>query len=268
MNTTRPLHDDGKPDFVRIRNLHKSYTPALKVLDGLDLGMSETDRVVVIGPSGGGKSTLLRCMMGLEKIEQGEIRIDGQCYIQPGPAPNRPNRIDAAIQREVGMVFQHYTLFPHLSVMGNLTLAPVKERGVPRAQASRQAMELLTRFGLADKARAYPNQLSGGQMQRVAIARALMLKPRLMLFDEVTSALDPELVREVEQVMMHLAEQKMPMMIVTHDMWFARNIATQVIFCAGGRIVEQGPPQDIFSHPREQKTREFLENILHVASHP
>jgi len=250
--------------FVHISNLHKSYSPTLKVLDGLDLCMSDCDRVVVIGPSGGGKSTLLRCMMGLEKIDDGEIRLDNESYIRPASNSRKPNIVDSAIQREVGMVFQHYTLFPHLNIINNLILAPVKSRNMPRNEAIKRAMALLEKFGLANKAQAYPNQLSGGQKQRVAIARALMLKPKLMLFDEVTSALDPELVSEVEQVMLQLAEQKMPMMIVTHDMWFARNIATRVIFCAGGKIIEQGPPQEIFSNPKQKKTQDFLENILHA----
>jgi polar amino acid transport system ATP-binding protein len=162
------------------------------------------------------------------------------------------------------MVFQHYTLFPHLSVLGNLILAPVKVQGLSKAQATERARIFLARLGLEEKLHAYPSQLSGGQKQRVAIARALMLEPKLMLFDEVTSALDPEMVTEVQNVMLQLAEQKMAMIIVTHDMHFARHIATRVVFCANGKIVEQGPPEQIFTQPKEARTREFLEKVLHL----
>jgi polar amino acid transport system ATP-binding protein len=251
--------------FVRINGLHKSFGQgAVRVFTGLDLEMSRQDRLVVIGPSGGGKSTLLRCVMGLDPIDAGEIHIEGKPYISAGEA-NKKNRIDRAIQRQVGMVFQHYTLFPHLSVIGNLILAPVTSRGEAKAGATRRATALLERFGLADKARSYPAQLSGGQKQRVAIARALMLEPRLMMFDEVTSALDPELVVEVEHMMVELAEQGMPMIVVTHDMWFAKNIATRVAFCAGGVILEQGEPGEFFSNPKLARTRDFIVNVLRAA---
>ena len=162
------------------------------------------------------------------------------------------------------MVFQHYTLFPHLNIIQNLVLAPRKVRKEPRAQAEARAQALLERFGLGSKSRAYPAQLSGGQKQRVAIARALMLDPKLMLFDEVTSALDPELVGEVEQVILQLAAQDMPMMIVTHDMWFAKNIASRVIFCAGGVVVEDGPPEQVLGSPREERTRDFIDRVFHI----
>lgn len=249
--------------FIKIRGLKKSYNERLQVLKGLDLDMYPGDRIVVIGPSGGGKSTLLRCMMGLEQIDAGKIELADSCYISPNANPAKENIIDKSIQKKVGMVFQHYTLFPHLSILGNLTLAPVKSRGMPKSDAEVKGRGLLKRLGLADKANAQPSQLSGGQKQRVAIARALMLSPELMLFDEVTSALDPELVNEVESVMLQLAEQNMPMMIVTHDMWFAKNIATRVVFCAGGVVVEDGPPEQIFTNPKEQRTRDFLDKILH-----
>jgi polar amino acid transport system ATP-binding protein len=251
--------------FVRIKGLHKSFgRGAVQVFKGLDLEMTRQDRLFIIGPSGGGKSTLLRCIMGLDPIDAGEIYVDGKLYLAAGRS-NGQNRIERTIQRQIGMVFQHYTLFPHLSVVGNLILAPVTSRGEARATATDRAMALLDRFGLADKARAYPAQLSGGQKQRVAIARALMLGPRLMMFDEVTSALDPELVVEVEHMMIELAEQGMPMMVVTHDMWFAKHIATRVAFCAGGVIQEQGEPDEFFSNPRQDRTRDFIVNILRAA---
>lgn len=259
-----PVNSVSADAFVSIRGLEKSYGPEIHVLKGLNLDMQPGDRIVVIGPSGGGKSTLLRCMMGLEEIAAGEITLGGESYISAAPQKKGKNNLNKAVQKRVGMVFQHYTLFPHLTIMGNLTLASVKSRGESRKEAEACAMGLLDRFGLADKAKAHPSQLSGGQKQRVAIARALMLSPELMLFDEVTSALDPELVNEVEQVMLQLAEQQMPMMIVTHDMWFAKNIATRVVFCAGGVVVEDGPPEQVFGNPKEQRTREFLENVLHA----
>lgn len=255
---------DVSPAFVHLEGLTKSYASGkIRVLSSLNLEMSNADRLVVIGPSGGGKSTLLRCMMGLEQIDGGSVQINGQPYVTRA-AGSSSTTIDKHTQKQVGMVFQSYTLFPHLTVLKNLILAPVKSRSVPKAQAEAQALDLLTRFGLANKAKAYPSQLSGGQKQRVAIARALMLNPKLMLFDEVTSALDPELVGEVEHMILELADNGMPMMIVTHDMWFAKNIATRIAFCADGRIVEDGPPEQIFSQPKTDRTREFLENVLHA----
>ena len=249
--------------LVKISNLHKSYSPTVQVLKGLDLNMAAGERLVVIGPSGGGKSTLLRVMMGLEEIDSGSISFAGQPYITANDGKAK-TKINLAVRQQIGMVFQHYTLFPHLTILQNLTLAPRKVRGESAASAEARGMALLTRFGLAAKSGAYPNQLSGGQKQRVAIARALMLDPKLMLFDEVTSALDPELVAEVEQVIMSLAEQGMPMMIVTHDMWFAKNIASRVVFCAGGVVVEDGPPDQIFNAPKHERTREFLDRVFHI----
>lgn len=247
--------------LVRITDLHKGYGPNLQVLRGLDIAMKPGERVVVIGPSGGGKSTLLRVVMGLEQIQQGTVTFAGQPYISVNRATTR---IDPKVRRNIGMVFQHYTLFPHLNIIRNLTLAPCKVNGESRASATERGKQILTRFGLGTKADAYPSQLSGGQKQRVAIARALMLDPKLMLFDEVTSALDPELVAEVEQVILQLAEQGMPMMLVTHDMWFARNVASRVIFCAGGVVVEDGPPEQVLGHPKEERTREFISRVFHI----
>jgi polar amino acid transport system ATP-binding protein len=249
--------------LVKVADLHKSYGPHIQVLKGLNIEMKPGERLVVIGPSGGGKSTLLRVMMGLEQIDEGTITFGGKPYIS-ATKNGQKTTVDYRARREIGMVFQHYTLFPHLSVLRNLILAPCKVRGETRSAATDRAMTLLTRFGLAAKANAYPSQLSGGQKQRVAIARALMLDPKLMLFDEVTSALDPELVAEVEQVILNLAEQDMPMMIVTHDMWFAKNIASHVLFCAGGIAVEEGPPEQVLGSPKEERTREFIDRVFHI----
>jgi polar amino acid transport system ATP-binding protein len=249
-------------DFIQLRGVCKSYGEKLVVMDDLDLDMRADDRLVIIGPSGSGKSSLLRVLMGLEGIQRGTISFQGKPYI--GGSEARGKALDERLQKQIGMVFQHYTLFPHLSVLGNLILAPVKVHGLSKAEATERARLFLARLGLEEKLHAYPSQLSGGQKQRVAIARALMLEPKLMLFDEVTSALDPEMVIEVQNVMMQLAEQKMAMIIVTHDMHFARHIATRVVFCANGKIVEQGPPEQIFTQPKEARTREFLEKVLHL----
>lgn len=250
-------------DFVQFQDVYKSYGENLVVMDHMSLDMRADDRLVIIGPSGSGKSSLLRVMMGLEGIQGGQIGFQGKPYIY-GADSGRTKRIDAKLQKQIGMVFQHYTLFPHLSVLGNLILAPVKVGGLSKGEATERACKYLARLGLESKLNAYPSQLSGGQKQRVAIARALMLEPKLMLFDEVTSALDPEMVIEVQNVMLKLAEQKMAMIIVTHDMHFARDIATRVVFCASGKIVEQGAPADIFRCPKEARTREFLEKVLHL----
>jgi polar amino acid transport system ATP-binding protein len=256
------MRDQPITPLVQVSGLHKNYG-AIQVLKGIDLAMKPGERLVVIGPSGGGKSTLLRVMMGLENISGGSITFAGKPYIRAGATPAR-TAIDIGVRRSIGMVFQHYTLFPHLNVMQNLILAPCKVRGERKAAATERAAALLTRFGLGEKAGAYPSQLSGGQKQRVAIARALMLDPKLMLFDEVTSALDPELVGEVEQVILQLARQDMPMMIVTHDMWFAKNIASRVLFCAGGGIVEDGPPEQVLGAPKEERTRDFIDRVFHI----
>lgn len=248
--------------FVQLRNVYKAYGDALVVMNEMNLDMRADDRLVIIGPSGSGKSTLLRVLMGLDEIQRGEIDFLGKPYI--GGQDGARQRIDPQLQKQIGMVFQHYTLFPHLSVLSNLILAPVKVHGLSKAEATERARKYLARLGLESKLHAYPSQLSGGQKQRVAIARALMLEPKLMLFDEVTSALDPEMVIEVQNVMLQLAEQKMAMVIVTHDMHFARDIATRVVFCAEGKVVEQGPPAQIFKCPQQTRTREFLQKVLHL----
>jgi polar amino acid transport system ATP-binding protein len=262
-STTRGNSPASTGDFVQFRDVYKSYGENLVVMDHMSLDMHADDRLVIIGPSGSGKSSLLRVLMGLEGVQGGEIRFQGKSYIH-GVNSGHKKRIDQKLQKQIGMVFQHYNLFPHLSVLGNLILAPVKVGGISKGEATERARMYLARLGLESKLHAYPSQLSGGQKQRVAIARALMLEPKLMLFDEVTSALDPEMVIEVQNVMLQLAEQKMAMIIVTHDMHFARDIATRVVFCASGKIVEEGAPAEMFKCPKEARTREFLEKVLHL----
>ncbi|HIX57317.1 MAG TPA: amino acid ABC transporter ATP-binding protein [Candidatus Anaerobiospirillum pullistercoris] len=239
--------------MIKIRNLHKRYGN-LEILKGIDLDVEKSEVVVVIGPSGSGKSTLLRCVNYLEVPSDGMITIDGQDI-------TRDVNINT-IRAEVGMVFQHFNLFPHMTVLQNITLAPIKVRGKSEEEAKKIGMELLERVGLANKADAFPAQLSGGQQQRVAIARALAMHPKIMLFDEPTSALDPEMVKEVLEVMQRLAESGMTMMVVTHEMGFAREVANRVIFVDGGKILESGTPDEVFSHPKERRTQEFLNKIL------
>jgi len=258
---TNPSSDpsSGMAPIIRIRGLGKRYGGHV-VLKGIDFEVRPSQVVVVIGPSGSGKSTFLRCCNGLERAEEGTIEIAGHTLVQDGhmlaePALN-------ALRTEVGMVFQSFNLFPHLSVLGNITLGPRMLRGTPAAEAEAQARELLAKVGLAAKAEAMPASLSGGQKQRVAIARALAMRPRVMLFDEPTSALDPELVGEVLQVMKLLAAEGMTMMVVTHEMGFAREVADVVVVMDGGGIVEAAPPQELFSAPRQERTRSFLQAVL------
>ena len=239
--------------MIQIRDLHKSFGD-LHILKGINLDVQKSEVVVVIGPSGSGKSTLLRCVNYLEVPTSGTVTIDGQT-IDPEVNIN-------TVRAEVGMVFQHFNLFPHMSVLHNITLAPIKVRGMSRFEAEKIAMELLKRVGLSEKANAFPAELSGGQQQRVAIARALAMNPKIMLFDEPTSALDPEMVNEVLEVMKSLAESGMTMMIVTHEMGFARQVADRVLFVDGGHIIEQGKPADVFEHPQEKRTQDFLAKIL------
>ncbi len=241
-------------DFVRIEGLHKRFDK-LEVLRGIDLAVGEHEVVCLIGASGSGKSTLLRCVNLLEPIDAGRILIDGSDITLADVDPNK-------VRRGIGIVFQSFNLFPHMSVLDNVTLAPVRVLHTPREQARREATELLTRFGLADKRDEYPDRLSGGQQQRVAIVRALAMQPRLMLLDEITSALDPELVAEVLNVVRELAAGGMTMIIATHEMGFARDIASRVCFLDDGRILEEGPPDQIFSSPAEPRTRRFLERVI------
>jgi polar amino acid transport system ATP-binding protein len=250
--------------MIEIEGLHKHFGP-LHVLRGIDLSVAVGEVVCIIGPSGSGKSTLLRCINHLEVAEQGRIRIDGELVYRDeieGRFRAHSNRAIAAVRAQVGMVFQHFNLFPHLSVFGNLIEAPVHVLRKPKEDARRRALELLAQVGLADKAEAYPEELSGGQQQRVAIARALAMDPKAMLFDEVTSALDPELVAEVLAVMRDLARRGMTMLVVTHEMNFARQVASRVIFMDHGVIVEQDLPERIFGAPREARTRDFLRTVL------
>jgi polar amino acid transport system ATP-binding protein len=239
---------------LSVEGLHKSFG-SLEVLKGIDLTVSEHEVVCLIGSSGSGKSTLLRCINLLEPIDAGRIVVEGDEITAKGVDVNR-------IRRRIGIVFQAFNLFPHMSVLANVTLAPRKVLGLARADADIRATELLERFGLADKRLAYPDRLSGGQQQRVAIVRALAMKPDLLLLDEVTSALDPELVAEVLNVIRELATAGMTMVIATHEMGFARDIANRVFFLDAGRILEEGPPAAMFSAPREDRTRQFLQRVI------
>jgi polar amino acid transport system ATP-binding protein len=250
---------------VRLSGVVKRFGETT-VLDHLDLDVAPGSRLAIIGPSGSGKSTLLRIVMALEGIDAGEVRIAGES-LWTMERKGRSVPADEAhlrhVRRHVGMVFQHFNLFPHMNVLDNITEAPVRVRGLDRSEAERSACELLERVGLGDRADAYPSQLSGGQKQRVAIARALAMQPDVMLFDEVTSALDPELVGEVLNVLRMLAtETETTMMIVTHEIGFARDIADRVVFMDGGRVVEDAPPDVIFNAPSEPRTRQFLQSVL------
>jgi polar amino acid transport system ATP-binding protein len=252
------------PPMIEIEDLHKSFG-SLHVLNGIDMTVARGEVVCIIGPSGSGKSTLLRCVNHLETPESGRIRIDGRLAYREevnGGFRAHSNRAIAAVRAQVGMVFQHFNLFPHLTVMGNVIEAPVHVLRQRREVARQRATELLAQVGLADKAESYPEELSGGQQQRAAIARALAMDPKAMLFDEVTSALDPELVAEVLGVMRQLAAQGMTMLVVTHEMNFARQVASRVVFMDHGRIVEEGPAEQIFGAPREARTRDFLRTVL------
>ncbi len=240
--------------MIKVTGLKKSFGD-LEVLKGIDEHIKKGEKVVIIGPSGSGKSTFLRCLNLLEIPTEGEILIEGECITDPKTNVNK-------IREKMGMVFQQFNLFPHLSVKDNITLAPMKVKKVTKEQAEEKARELLEMVGLADKADAYPAQLSGGQQQRIAIARALAMEPDIMLFDEPTSALDPEMVGEVLQVMKNLADAGMTMVVVTHEMGFAREVGSRVLFMDGGYILEQGTPEEVFSNPQNDRTKEFLSKIL------
>ncbi|MEL7624266.1 MAG: amino acid ABC transporter ATP-binding protein [Clostridiales bacterium] len=240
--------------MIKVHGLHK-YFGKNHVLRGIDLEVAKGSVVCIIGPSGSGKSTLLRCMNLLETPNEGQVLIDGVDITAAG------HNIDE-LRAEAGMVFQRFNLFPHMTVLDNITLAPMKVRKVSQAEAEKQAHEVLRRVGLEEKAPAYPKQLSGGQQQRVAIARALAMKPKLFLFDEPTSALDPELVGEVLDVMKGMALEGTTMVVVTHEMQFAKEVADRVIFMDGGVIMEEGPPELIFSQPQNDRTKAFLDRVL------
>ena len=240
---------------IELRRLRKAFGDHL-VLDDIDLAVEPGEKVCVIGPSGSGKSTMLRCVNRLEEPTGGQVFVEGTEVTDPDCDLDD-------IRTRIGMVFQHFNLFPHLTVMGNLTVAPRKVRRAHKRDAADLAHRMLDRVGLSEKADAYPSQLSGGQQQRVAIARALCMEPDMMLFDEVTSALDPELVGDVLQVMRDLADEGMTMFVVTHEMGFAREVADRVVFLDGGQIVEQGPPDQVLGAPRHDRTRRFLDRVLH-----
>ena len=240
--------------MIKVNNLHKSFGK-LDVLNGIDEHIKPGEVVVVIGPSGSGKSTFLRCLNLLEKPNKGEIYVDDELINAPKVDVNK-------VRQKMGMVFQHFNLFPHLTVMENITLAPVKLKKMTKEEALVKGAELLKIVGLSDKADAYPVQLSGGQKQRIAIARSLAMEPEIMLFDEPTSALDPEMVGEVLDVMKNLAKSGMTMVVVTHEMGFAREVATRVVFMDGGVVLESGTPEEIFDHPQNERTRLFLSKVL------
>ncbi|WP_027876083.1 amino acid ABC transporter ATP-binding protein [Meiothermus cerbereus] len=240
--------------FLEIRNVHKRFG-SNEVLRGINLSVEEHQVVCLIGPSGCGKSTLLRCINGLEEIQEGEIRLHGDRITGPGVDLN-------ALRRDVGIVFQSFNLFPHMTVLQNITLAPTQVLRMPEAEAQAKALALLKRIGLEHKAQAYPDQLSGGQQQRVAIVRALAMEPMLLLLDEITSALDPELVSEVLNLLRELAKEGMTMILATHEMGFAREVASKVCFMYGGVVHEEGPPEQIFTHPQHERTQQFLASII------
>ena len=240
--------------MIKVKNLHKQFGK-LQVLNGIDEHIEKGEVVVVIGPSGSGKSTFLRCLNLLEESTAGEIYVDDELITAPKIAVNR-------VRQKMGMVFQHFNLFPHLTIMGNITLAPVLLKKMTKEEAEKRGKELLARVGLSEKANAYPAQLSGGQKQRVAIARALAMDPEIMLFDEPTSALDPEMVGEVLEVMKDLAKSGMTMVIVTHEMGFAREVASRVLFMDQGIVMEEGTPEEIFSNPKNERTKLFLSKVL------
>ncbi len=242
-------------EAVRVEGLHKSFG-AIEVLKGVDMAMNGNEVDCLIGASGSGKSTLLRCINLLEPIDAGRIVLWGQ------DVSSDPGLDQNLVRRQIGIVFQSFNLFPHMNVLANVTLAPTRALGVPREQAVEEARALLGRFGLSDKERDYPDRLSGGQQQRVAIVRALAMRPRIMLLDEVTSALDPELVAEVLDVIRELAASGMTMVIATHEMGFARDIANRVCFLEDGLIVEEAPPGELFSQPKDERTQRFLRRII------
>ena len=240
--------------MIDVKNLHKSFGEH-EVLCGIDEHINKGEKVVIIGPSGSGKSTFLRCLNLLETPTGGEILFDGVSMMDPKTDINK-------MRQKMGMVFQHFNLFQNLNILQNMTLAPVQLKLRSREEAEKDAMALLRRVGLEDKAQAYPSQLSGGQKQRIAIVRALAMHPEVMLFDEPTSALDPEMVGEVLDVMKQLAEEGMTMIVVTHEMGFAREVGRRILFMDGGRITEQGTPSELFDHPKNPRTQDFLSKVL------
>jgi ABC-type polar amino acid transport system ATPase subunit len=245
----------GDGGLVTLDRVRKSFGTNL-VLDGIELDVARGDAIVIAGPSGSGKSTILRCINGLEPIDEGEIRFDGR-RVDPG------SREIYSIRAEIGMVFQSFNLFPHMTVLDNITLAPLEVADTGKRESKELASRLLERVGIPEKADAYPADLSGGQQQRVAIARALATEPKLMLFDEPTSALDPEMIREVLDVMRDLAAEGMTMIVVTHEMGFAREVCDRIVFIDDGRIIEQGTPDEFFQNTQSERAKEFVDKIIH-----
>ena len=240
--------------MIRIENLYKKFGK-LEVLKGIDINIEKGEIIAIIGPSGSGKSTFLRCINRLEEPSEGKIFIDGENILSKETNINK-------IREKVGMVFQHFNLFPHKNVIKNITLAPIKIKNYSLELAEKKADNLLNKVGLLDKKYSYPNQLSGGQKQRIAIARALAMEPEIMLFDEPTSALDPEMIKEVLDVMIELAREGMTMLIVTHEMGFAKNVATRILFMNDGKILEDEKPEEFFNNPKHSRTKEFLYKVL------
>jgi glutamate transport system ATP-binding protein len=248
------MGDDGRY-LVELDQVKKSFGDNV-VLDGVNLTVERGSAIVIAGPSGSGKSTMLRCINGLEPVDSGEVRFDGTAVDYSGKALSR-------LRADIGMVFQQFNLFPHMTALDNIVLGPVKGKGAGREEAEARARELLERVGIPEKADEYPADLSGGQQQRVAIARALAMQPKLMLFDEPTSALDPEMIREVLDVMRQLARDGMTMLVVTHEMGFAREVCDRIVFIDAGEIVEEGPPDEFFSAARSPRAKEFVDKIIH-----
>lgn len=248
--------------MIQVKDLKKHYNKgAIKALDGVSVDINKGDVMVIIGPSGSGKSTFLRSLNLLEQPTSGSIIFEGVDITKKKDENGKKLNID--LHREkMGMVFQHFNLFPHMTILQNMTIAPIQVKGVPQAEAEAKALELLKRVGLEDRADAYPIQLSGGQKQRVAIVRALAMEPDVMLFDEPTSALDPEMVGEVLDVMKELAKEGMTMVVVTHEMGFAREVGNRVLFMADGKLLEEGSPDDIFNHPQNPRLKDFLSKVL------
>ncbi len=240
--------------MIKIENLYKKFGK-LEVLNGIDINVEKGEIIAIIGPSGSGKSTFLRCINRLEEPSEGKIFIDGENILSKETNINK-------IREKVGMVFQHFNLFPHKNVIKNITLAPIKIKNYSLELAEKKADKLLSKVGLLDKKYAFPNQLSGGQKQRIAIARALAMEPEVMLFDEPTSALDPEMIKEVLDVMIELAREGMTMLIVTHEMGFAKNVATRILFMNDGKILEDEKPEEFFNNPKHSRTKEFLYKVL------
>ena len=240
--------------MIKVENLHKKFNQ-LEVLKGIDVNVEKGEIIAIIGPSGSGKSTFLRCINRLEEPTYGKIFIDGENILDKKTDINK-------IREKVGMVFQHFNLFPHKTVMENIILAPMKLKGYTKEQAETKALELLQKVGLVEKKDTYPNKLSGGQKQRIAIARALAMEPEVMLFDEPTSALDPEMIKEVLDVMIDLAKEGMTMLIVTHEMGFAKNVASRILFMNDGIILEDETPEEFFNNPKHSRTKEFLYRVL------